>query len=145
MFRNDKADNLSGHAVAARMRAAVGFALAFGALYATAGAAVDLTRAYRAENLLMEAARDTATRLTLDAAALPLRSLQVAAERMMSPEMTAFGDPEAMVHVSVIGRSVRVSASARIPTVFMGLFQREHLPIDVTATVSPSRSPKLIG
>jgi hypothetical protein len=145
MFRNDKLAAFDLRAVADRARSIACFVLAYAALFTAAGAAIDLTRAHRAESRLEAAARATAARLTREAAALPLRSLQVAAEGMMRPELSAFADPEAMVHVSVIGRAVRVSASARMPTLFMGLFQLESLPIDVTTTVSPARAPVLIG
>jgi hypothetical protein len=145
MSRNDKQREMDVRAAAPRALAIARFVLAYAALFTAAGAAVDLTRAHRAENRLEAAARATAARLTGQAAALPLRSLQVAAEGMMAPELNAFADPEAMVHVSVIGRAVRVSASARLPTVFMGLFQLESLPIDVTTTVAPARAPVLIG
>ena len=138
MSRNDKQRRFD-------LRAAACFVLAYAALFTSAGAAVDLTRAHRAESRLEAAASATAARLTRASASSPLRTLQIAAEGMLAPELSAFADPEAMVNVTVIGRNVRISASARMPTIFMSMFQFESLPIDVTTTVAPSHSPNLIG
>ena len=143
MFRDDTPTKTKPANARFTARKWIVFLGAFAAMYLSAGIVVDYGKAYAAESRLQVAIDATASILAAEAPRASLRSLQIKAEDRLARQLRITGDPAAIVSVTVIGKSVRVSASARIGTIFLSLFQRPRLPIAATATATPLKSRSL--
>ncbi len=115
------------------------FMAAFGVFFILGGGGVDFARACFAENALERALANTADDLTRTMRPASLYRLQAEAEKRLAGDISIFDFGDCIISVSVSGPSVRIYASAEIPTVFLSIWQRHRLPVEAAVTGQPPR------
>ncbi len=145
MFRNETSCPTNPVSGRFTPRKWIVFLAAFAVVYLSAGVAVDYGKAYAAESDLRAAAEETASILAIKAERTPLWRLQVEAENRLESQLAMTGDSSAIVSVTVVGRSVRVSASARMATIFLNIMRKPRLGIAATATAIPAKARSLFA
>jgi hypothetical protein len=61
----------------------------------------------------------------------------------LAPEIAAIGDVHGVVFVTIVGQSIRVSATASIDTVFLSLLRYPRLTVGASSTIAPTRARTL--